>query len=176
MSMLQRISNFMRGLLSLLSGCIIILAPEPGFIIAMLILGFSLLFYGLRTVIFFFRMARHMVGGQSMLYYGVIIMDFGVFTLALSDMPKLYLALYIVGVYAFSGVVDIMRSLEARSYEASWRMNFAAGAANVAVAILCMAFIGSADMLAYVYGAGLIYSAIMRFINTFRRTAVVYIQ
>ena len=176
MSMLQRISNFISGLLSFLSGFVIILVPEFGFSFAMLILGFSLLISGLRTVIYFFRMARHMVGGRSMLYYGVITMDFGVFTLALTDMPKLYLAIYLVGVYAFSGVIDIMRSLEARSYEGSWRMNLLHGSANVALAILCLAFVRSADVLAYIYGAGLIYSAIIRFIKTFRRTAVVYIQ
>ena len=88
MSMLQRISNFISGLLSLLSGIVILLVPELGFRFAMLILGFSLLISGLRTVIFFFRMARHMVGGRSMLYYGVITMDFGVFTLTLTDMPR----------------------------------------------------------------------------------------
>ena len=176
MSLFQRITNFMSALLALLSGIIIIVVPTAGFMIAMLILGFSLLIYGLKTIIYYFRMARHMVGGRSILYYGVIAMDFGVFTLALSDKPKLYLALYLVGVYAFSGAIDIMRSLEARSYEASWRLNIIHGGANVAVAILCIVFIGSADVLAYIYGAGLIYSAIMRIIKTFRRTAVVYIQ
>ena len=176
MSMLQRISNFISGLLSLLSGIVILLVTELGFRFAMLILGFSLLISGLRTVIFFFRMARHMVGGRSMLYYGVITMDFGVFTLTLTDMPRLYLAVYLVGVYAFSGVIDIMRSLEARSYEGSWRMNLLHGSANVALAILCLVFVRSANVLAFIYGAGLIYSAIVRFIKTFRRTAVVYIQ
>ena len=39
-----------------------------------------------------------------------------------------------------------------------------------------MAFIRMANMAVYIYAAGLIYSAVIRIITAFRKTAMVYIQ
>lgn len=37
-------------------------------------------------------------------------------------------------------------------------------------------FYGNTTLAAYIYGAGLIYSAVLRIISAFRRTDIVYIQ
>ena len=132
--------------------------------------------YGIRSLVYYFTMARHMVGGKYSLYLGVIALDFGMFTLAMSDIPRLYIAIYLMFCHAFSGVIDIMRGLEARSYEGSWKLTTTHGLVSVFIAIACCVFIRSNMILVYIYAAGLMYSSCIRIITAFRRSAIVYIQ
>ena len=112
-----------------------------------------------------------------MLYLAVVVLDLGMFTMMLTNIPKMYIALYLVVVYAFSGAIDILRALEAKKYQApSWRLSLISGIISVVIAILCIVFIGSTNMIVYLYSAGLIYSAIVRIVTAFRKTAIVYIQ
>ena len=148
-----------------------------GGIITASILSLSLFVYGIKTLIYYITMTRHMVGGRIMLYLAVVVLDLGMFTMMLTNIPKMYIALYLVVVYAFSGAIDILRALEAKKYQApSWRFSLISGIINVVIAILCIVFIGSTNMIVYLYSAGLIYSAIARIITAFRKTAIVYIQ
>ena len=173
----QRIKNVLIGILIILGAVILIAFPEDGLIIASSILSLSLFFYGIKTLIYYITIARHMVGGRIMLYLAVVVLDLGMFTLMLTNIPKIYIVLYLVVVYAFSGAVDILRALEAKKYQAPlWRFSLVSGIINVFVAILCIVFIGSTNMIVYLYCAGLIYSAIVRIITAFRKTAIVYIQ
>ena len=173
----QRIKNVLIGILIILGAVILIAFPEEGIIITASILSLSLFVYGIKTLIYYITMTRHMVGGRIMLYLAVVVLDLGMFTMMLTNIPKMYIALYLVVVYAFSGAIDIMRALEARKYQApSWRFSLISGIINVVIAILCIVFIGSTNMIVYLYSAGLIYSAIVRIITAFRKTAIVYIQ
>ena len=173
----QRIKNILIGLLVILGAVILITFPEKGIVVTAAILSLSLFIYGIKTLIYYITMARHMVGGRIMLYIAVVVLDLGMFTLMLTGIPKTYIALYLVVVYAFSGAIDILRSIEAKKYQASsWRFSLISGIINVAVAIMCVIFIGSTYMIVYLYSAGLIYSAVARIITAFRKTAIVYIQ
>ena len=173
----QRIKNVLIGILIILGAVILIAFPEEGIIITASILSLSLFVYGIKTLIYYITMTRHMVGGRIMLYLAVVVLDLGMFTMMLTNIPKMYIALYLVVVYAFSGAIDIMRALEAKKYQApSWRFSLISGIINVVIAILCIVFIGSTNMIVYLYSAGLIYSAIVRIITAFRKTAIVYIQ
>ncbi|WP_405357365.1 DUF308 domain-containing protein [Ruminococcus sp.] len=173
----QRIKNVLIGILIILGAVILIAFPEEGIIITASILSLSLFVYGIKTLIYYITMTRHMVGGRIMLYLAVVVLDLGMFTMMLTNIPKMYIALYLVVVYAFSGAIDILRALEARKYQApSWRFSLISGIINVVIAILCIVFIGSTNMIVYLYSAGLIYSAIARIITAFRKTAIVYIQ
>lgn len=173
----QRIKNVLIGILTIMGAVILIAFPEEGIIITASILSLSLFVYGIKTLIYYITMTRHMVGGRIMLYLAVVVLDLGMFTMMLTNIPKMYIALYLVVVYAFSGAIDIMRALEARKYQApSWRFSLISGIINVVIAILCIVFIGSTNMIVYLYSAGLIYSAIVRIITAFRKTAIVYIQ
>ena len=173
----QRIKNVLIGILIILGAVILIAFPEEGIIITASILSLSLFVYGIKTLIYYITMTRHMVGGRIMLYLAVVVLDLGMFTLMLTNIPKMYIALYLVVVYAFSGAIDILRALEAKKYQApSWRFSLISGIINVVIAILCIVFIGSTNMIVYLYSAGLIYSAIARIITAFRKTAIVYIQ
>ena len=173
----QRIKNVLIGILIILGAVILIAFPEEGIIITASILSLSLFVYGIKTLIYYITMTRHMVGGRIMLYLAVVVLDLGMFTMMLTNIPKMYIALYLVVVYAFSGAIDILRALEAKKYQApSWRLSLTSGIISVVIAILCIVFIGSTNMIVYLYSAGLIYSAIARIITAFRKTAIVYIQ
>ncbi len=124
-------------------------------------------------------MARHVGNAESILYLGVIAFDFGILTLSVSDAHGVFIALYLLGAHAFSGVMDILRAREARQFEApSWRISLAEGIANILVAIAAAVFglfWGSMRDLTLIYAAGLIYSAFLNLLSAFRRTAIVYI-
>ena len=173
----QRIKNILIGIAIILGALILIAFPEDGIIITAFFLSLSLIVYGIKTLIYYVTMARHMVGGRIMLYLAVIVLDLGMFTMMLTNIPKIYIVLYLVVVYAFAGVVSILRALEAKRYQAPmWKLSLISGIINVVIAILCIIFMRSTNMIVYLYCAGLIYSAIVRIVTAFRETAIVYIQ
>ena len=177
MSTGQRFINVFTGLLTIALGIYLILDPADGFTVVATILSFSLSVCGIRYLVYYFTMARHMVGGKLMLYVSIIALDLGIFTASLLDTPNFYIILYLIGMHAFSGVIDILRGLEARSYGgASWKLSIAHGAVSILIAIACVVFLRSVNVLVYIYAAGLIYSALMRIAAAFRRTAIIYIQ
>ena len=177
MSSGQRIKNILIGIAIILGALILIAFPEEGMIITASILSLSLFIYGIKTLIYYVTMSRHMVGGRIMLYLAVLVLDLGMFTMMLTNIPKIYIVLYLVVVYAFAGVVSILRALEAKRYQAPmWKLSLISGIINVVIAILCIIFMRSTNMIVYLYCAGLIYSAIVRIVTAFRETSIVYIQ
>lgn len=177
MSKLQRATNIATGILMIICAVLMALHPKAGYVIVILFMCITLTLAGIRMIIYYFTMARHMVGGMSILYRGIILYDFGLLSGTLIGASQVYILLYLVGVHLFSGAVDIMRTLEARHYEgASWRLRLSHGIMNILIAVACLVFIRSTDVAVYIYCFGLIYSAIMRIVTAFRRTAIVYIQ
>lgn len=179
MTRLQRIKEVFAGIFMILGSLIIMLLPEEGYLLVALILGLTLFIRGLRTLVYYFSMARHMVDGKLILYMGVVLLDFGVFAMTLPDIPAVYVVLYLLVCHGFSGAVDIMRAFEARRYEGQWKLNMGYGLMNILIAIL--AFAGgvtsrSVTAVVYIYGSGLVYSAIVRIVRAFRKSAIVYIQ
>ena len=176
MSSKQRFADITIGILTLGLCALLFRFPEIGYLVMMAVLGFSACVYGLRQLGYYISMARHMVGGKTTLYYGIIALDFGALTLTLSDMPHIYIALYLMAVYAFSGAIDIMRAVEARRLDApAWKGKIASGVLNLAVAITSLICIRSTRMLVYIYAAGMVYSACLRIVSALRKTAIVYI-
>lgn len=177
MSKWQSVKSVLFGVLMLVGGIVIIAKPEAGYLLAIAIISLGLMLDGLRALIYYFTMARHMVGGKEILFRGVILLDFGVMPLSLSNVPEIGLLLYLVAVHVFSGVIDILGAREARGFGAPrWRLKLAYGAANVLLGVLCLFCLHNRTLLVYLYGAGLIYSAVLRIISAVRKTAIVYIQ
>lgn len=164
----------------ILVSLLLTIIPQDGLKIAILLLSISLILVGIRYITFYRSMARHMIGGRWILIIGVIILDFGIFSLTMHRAPLGYVILYLVGAYAFSGVVDILGAIEARGYEApAWKLKFSTGVINVLIALFAMfsgMILHAADTVIWIYCAGLFYSGIMRIINAFRKNAIVYIQ
>ena len=96
---------------------------------------------------------------------------------SLSTVPKMYIFLYLIFVHAFSGVVEILRAMEAKStVEGPWKLKFIHGLINLAMAMTCLIFIRNQNVSIMIYSIGLIYSAIVRIITAFRRTSFILIQ
>ena len=180
MSKFQRVKSFRAGVALLLLILILLAVPESGLSIVALILSLSLIFYGFRMLWYYAKMARHMVGGKTFLYQSIIVLDFALFTFSLIRISTVWIMIYLMGIFAFSGAIDILRALEAKKNSApSWRLKFISGCISVA-ATIALFIIGiifrEQTILVYGYCINLGYAAVMRFVNAFRRTAIVYIQ
>ncbi|MCR5024207.1 MAG: hypothetical protein K6A90_07755 [Lachnospiraceae bacterium] len=178
MTIFQRIRNIIVGLIMIVVAVIFIVDPSDDaylFVIAVLTLG--LLIRGLKDIIFYFTMARHMVGGKMILFQGVIVLDFALLTGSLSDVPKIYILLYLVVIHAFSGVVEILRAMEARrTVSGPWKMKFTHGIVDFLLAISCFIYIRQTYTVLIIYSIGLLYSAVMRIANSLRRTTFILIE
>ena len=116
-----------------------------------------------------------MVDGKLTLFYGIISLDLGMFAYTLQDIPPIYIVLYLLITHLFSGVVDVLRAMEARRLGSRWRLNIAIGTANILLAFACGFCLHRLSLLTYVYVIGLVYSACLRMAQAFRRSAIIYI-
>ena len=179
MTLMQRIQKILGALFMLLGAGLVLYMGEQGFLLIALFLCVSLVFSGLRSLIFYFTMARFMVDGRSSLYKGLILLDLGIFTVSVLNNPRIFVILYVLGANAFTGVVDILRTLEARKLQSpSWRMNLASGVISILFALaaaFCGFILKDMKVLSYLYAAGLLWSAAAKLVSAFRKTAIVYI-
>ncbi|MBO4327431.1 MAG: DUF308 domain-containing protein [Clostridia bacterium] len=179
MTKFRRIGIFLTSLLVIALAIFMMVVPKTGYQYVTAILSFMLIFYGIRRVVYYFTLARRMVGGRLILYLGLIVLDLGIFTATLSFIPLPYVMLYLLAGYAFAGAVDLMRASEAKRYQNPvWKFILGKGVANILIAIFCLVliFVNSTTAAVYVFAAGLIYSSIIRIVSAMRKTAVVYIQ
>ena len=177
MNLAERIRTLIISALMVFAGIIMITMPDPGYLIAILILSATLIVFSIRSLVFYFSMARHMVGGRLLLYIAIIMLDIGVFTLSLANVSKIIIILYLFGSHALSGGIDIMRALEAKKFGAPhWRFRLTYGIINIAVGVICVILINHFEFSVVIYALGLIFSAVSRVISVFRKTTVAYIQ
>lgn len=178
MTLFQRIKGFFIGFMMLVAAIIFIVNPNDDaykFVIA--VLSTWLAIKGIKDIVFYFTMARHMIGGKMILIQGVIVLDFALLTGSLSDVPKIYILLYLIVIHAFSGVVEVLRAMEAkRVVEGPWKMKFSHGVVNFLLALSCLVFIRQTHTALIIYSIGLAYSALMRIVGAFRRTAFILIK
>ncbi len=176
MNRFQKIRSFVISIIMITMSIILLIFPEDGYTAVTVILSLIMLAKGFEAIIYYFTMARYMVGGKATLFLAIILLDFGAFTITLVDIPHIYLALYLLGLHGLSGLIQLLRGFEARRMGGSWRLTMAHGAVNLIIAVSSCIFIGSAEILVYLYCTGLIYSAVIHIITSFRKTAIVYIQ
>lgn len=180
MSNLQRIKEICKALLMILFGLMLLVAPEEGYYLVTVVLSISLSLSGIRWLVFYFTMARHMIGGKEVFYKGLILLDVGLFTFLIVDIPMLYVICYLLVCHAFAGLVDILKAFEARRIESpAWKASMTYGICNLAIAVAT--FVAgilrhSTRAVVWIYSAGLIYSAFVRIRTAFRKNAIVYIQ
>ena len=173
----QRIKSIFGSLVSLAFAPLLILDPDIGCMVIVLVLGAATALAGLRMVVYYLSMARHMVGGKIILYIGVILFDFGLFTFGFADVPKQYIMLYLMLGHLFYGLVDILRAMEIRKRKlGSWRFKLLIGLGNLALGVLCLAKINSSKTTVYIYCLGILWSALGRMVSAFRPASVVYVE
>lgn len=177
MSKLQRVNSFVTGILMVLFAGLLVLDPKNNFILIVAALSIFMMLGAIKMLWYYFTTARLMVGGRRILYQGIIYLDLALFTWSLNDVPMIYIILYLIAINAFAGVVDMGLAINAKKSNApSWRLKFSAGVVELGMAILCMVFIRSTNIVVWVYALGVAYSGLVRIIDAFRKTEVVYIQ
>ena len=162
----------------LLGSIILALEPENGYHIIAFLLSISLTVSGIRFLVYYFTMARNMVGGKSILYRALILMDLGLFTWTTINIPKIYLICHLLISHGFSGLVDMLKAVEDKKLQSSsWRMSFIYGLGNLLTAVAAFTCVlnRSTALVVDIYCVGLAYSAIMQMVSAFRKTAIIYV-
>jgi len=177
MTKFQRIKECLFGAGVIFFGVIMLAFFNDGYYVLMSLLALSMFIYGIRYIVFYITMARHMVGGISSLYRGIIATDLGVFTMSLSSIPKVYILLYFIALHGISGGVQLLRALEQRKQGApGWRLKMLLSIGNLFIAIACIIFIRSEDIVVIIYAIGLFYSGAIRILNAVKKSDIIYIQ
>ena len=180
MSKFRRVLNVLSGIGMILVGALLMLMDTSGGLRwVLLFIQIGMTFRGLGSLYYYLKMARYMVGGRSVLYRGMIYLDLGVLAGSLFDHPVTYTVIYLAAIHVFAGAVSVMRANESRKIGGHWRLRLIYGITDLMLAaavVISGVALGRPEIAAYVYGAGLIYSAILRIAGAFRRTDIVYIQ
>ena len=164
------------GLLMIACGIVILLEPKGGLLVVAFVLNLTLLLYGVRKLVYYIRMARHMTGGLSLLFIAVIAIDVGVFAVAVIDNPQLVIALYLITYNAITGILAIARGIESKLFGSPWVLSIMHGLVNIALAGLCIAFYNSNEIMIWIFCIVLFYNAGVRLTSAFRPTEIIYIQ
>ena len=177
MTKYQRVENVIIGLIMLISGAVMLFFPEDGFYCIAMILAGSLILKGVQSLIYYFTMARFMVGGKAVLFSGVVILDFGIFTMSMVDEPKIYILVYLIIFHGFSAVVNLLKGLrEKKTHTGAWKVDLSQGSGNLLIILACFLFRHSDSVLVALYCGGLFYSAALRILCAVRKNDIVYIQ
>lgn len=176
MSKLRRMMNVIIGLAMIACGIVLFLEPKSALVAVAIVLGLYLVIYGAHTLVYYITMARHMTGGLSLLFIAVLAIDFGSVALAFYNEPRLPIVLYLVCYNAFTGAIAVVRAAEARKFGSRWKATLAHGILNIALAVACLVFIGSDQIVIAIFCFRLFYGACMRITSAFKPTEIIYIQ
>ena len=175
MTKARRAVNIITGLFMIAGALVLAIDADQTYPAVIIILGLSLFIASFRSIIYYFSMARYMVGGRMILYRAVIMLDIALFTFSLTKVPLYCVVLYLAWIHIFAAFVDIMRAVESRRLRApSWRMNFATGLVNLCIGVLCLMFIHNVAAAVLIYSLGLAYAGVNRIIQAFRRNRILY--
>ena len=173
MTKFQRLRRILFGILMIIVAGIMVEYADKAYIAILVFIGWGFLATGVGSMFYYFTMARFMVGGRRALYIGVILMDFGIITMSLSDVPGIYVLLYLAILHAFAGVIEILRARETRKNGSKhFKLKLSHGIIDVCLALCCIIFLKNTKLAVFIYSFGLIYSGIMYVISGFRRTVM----
>ena len=176
MTRMQRVMSVVQALFMVACAILILRYSDYGYQIVSLLVWGSLGIAAIRDLVYYFGMARHMVGGKTFLYKAVLFCDLSLFAGSLYFIPRSYVLIYLIVIFGFTGAVGVLRAREAKGLGASsWRLNMAQGLLNIAVAVVCLANMGSTGIVELAYSLGLMASAALKLIDAFRPSAVIYI-
>lgn len=176
MTIWQKLKNVLSAVLMILIGIVMLLFGEKAYMVIISVFSLTLEIMGLRMLVFYFSMARYMVGGRNILFRGILFLDFGIFTGSLVWVPKGYILMYLAGTLAFSGVVNLIGANEARIIQCSWKFKTFQGIVKILFAISCLIFMRSEVRVVDICAIGFIFSAITSVANTFRHQQVITID
>ncbi len=177
MTLFNRFKTVSFGIIEFILGIIMLSIPDYGYRIVLLIISLYLLITGYQSLFYYLSMARFMVDGRLILVKSVILLDFGFMAGSLTDVPRIYIMIYLMVMHTFMGVVMILRSFEERQYGAkSWKLKMIHGIVDLSIVVLCIVFISNNSTVVIIFATGLIYSSIIRIITGFRKSSFLYVQ
>lgn len=180
MSRSKRVIDILFGIVMFLAGAAFLFSGvEASLLVMLFLIQLGMTIRGLRAMYYYLTMARYTVGGKNVLYRSFILLDLGALAGSLVGHGMIYAVFYLALLHTFSGMVSILRAKESRSYGARWKLKMAYGVTNVllAAAVVVSAAVFKQPLVTiYIYGAGLMYSAVLRIASAFKRTSIVYIQ
>jgi multidrug transporter EmrE-like cation transporter len=171
----KRILHILIGIGLILIALLLVLLGEDGPDVIALILGISMLIYGIRCLVAFASKFRFMVGGRSQLYIGIIALDLGLLIISSFSGSTFLILLYLLGIRLVTGGIDLARAIESKKNGAPWKMKLFSGIVSLATVILGLVFFRDPETVVDIYCIGLLISAVEHFISAFRRSKVVTI-
>ena len=139
-----------------------------------LIMGVSLIIYGIRCLVAYFLKFRYTVGGRMQLYIGVIVMDLGLLIFSSYNGSSFLILIYLLGFRFVLGGIDVARALEARKNRAPWKVKLAVGIISLATVLLCI-ILRDPEIVVDVFCFGLLLSTVEHIITAFQRNRIVTI-
>ena len=92
MTLFQRIKRVLFSVCMFAAALFFILNPsDEAYMAVVSILSIGLAVTGIKDIVYYFTMAKHMVGGKIILIQGVIILDFAIVTGSLTNVPKIFI-------------------------------------------------------------------------------------
>ena len=175
MNRLQRVGNVILGLLMIACGVVLLSNPDEGLYFVVIILGGILLLSGIRSLMQYATLARHMVNGKTLLYVGVIEIDLSLMAVMYFGDPAIVVALYLVGSSLLAGGIGLVQSLKEKSFGTRWKLDLLRNVVLLATGIASLFFLKVPSVLMALYCAWLFLSAAFRIVSAFRTTDIVYI-
>lgn len=177
MSSMKRLRSIVVSLLMIFGCMVLLISPKEGYVIVVFILDITFLVYGFRMLVYYFTMARYMVGGIMTLYKSIIAIDFGLFVINLKETPIRLIMLYLMGLMLFHGITAILAAVDAKKLEyALWKRKFIYGLVMLVLTGSCIFLWDSAQAVTVIYCLGLIHAAIYNIVKAFQKTAIIHIE
>lgn len=177
MTKTKRVFTIIGAFFAIQGALILMLAPEYALKIIAIGVGFTLVIYGIKYLIYYLTHAQHMVGGKWFLLIGLIMLDAGIFAGTVYDKAKVMTILYIAGAHLVGAGLNIVRAVGNRKdHNRGWKTDMAQGVGNIILVLLCIIFMHDVIIPVYIYCVSAIYTAILMLISAFKKTAIVYVQ
>ena len=172
MTLMRRIVNIIIGLGTIAFAFLIFFLGRNGLLVVMFIFEAGLFLYGIYMIFYYLLMARHMVGGQLMLFLGLFTFGLSLVALKITQVPEKGLAVLVAFALLLAGGLDVVRSFEikTRGSQTSWRFTRITGIIEMLLALfsLIMGLINP-GWTAFILGLSLLYSGVSRIIAALRR-------
>ena len=175
MRKLGKVKNLIIGIAMLLFTVILLFWPDFGTPMIMMVFGIALFIYGIYSLLYYCRMAIHMVGGKRILYRSILTLDLGVFMLSFYKGSERLILLYLMLLLAASGGIDLVRALQFRKEGAAWKLRALIGVLSILILIIGFIYRKDPHTMVYIFCLGLASTGINRIASVFRKTAVIYI-
>ncbi len=179
MNSLQRFKEILLGLLLIFYALVIMYDRDYPQLLIVSTICLYLIFDGIRKMVYYVKMARHMVGGKRILIRSILTLDLGLFTLMMTSMSDLTILIYLLSFFAFTGVISILRSIESKKNGGHWKLKMIEGVMYIVYSVVLIVagmFTNQKELLVQSFSGTLLCFGVLRIYSAFRKTKIIYIQ